>query len=356
MTPDGIAKVLDFGLATAAGHADVAPDVDTLLPDKTAVGSILGTAPYMSPEQARGEPVDKRTDVWALGCVLYEMLTGSRAFSGKTTGDTIAHILTGEVDWNRLPADTPQTVRRLLVRMLTKPVRHRLRDIGDARLELEDAARGDLAQLPPSTRTSSVSRALAISGWVLAIALGLWLLLAARLRPTLSTSPPPPQPLIAMSIAVGPEESYARDIAVSPDGAYIAYVAGPPGDHRTYLRSLAQRQSRALTTVPAEMSYPFFSPDSQWLAFFDAGKLKKVSVSGGAPITLADAPVPRGGTWAANGAIVFSPAARSGLVTVPAAGGRTEPFSNLEEGSGDTSHRNPAWIAGDGHDHLHGRR
>jgi len=345
LTPDGVVKVLDFGLALISSHPDEPLSDDEPTLERTAVGSILGTAPYMSPEQARGEPVDRRTDIWAFGCVLFEMLTGRRAFAGDTPQETLAEVLERDVNWDSLPPGTPANVRRLLGRMLIKSPRQRLRDVGDARIELEDAVHHRTVEIPAPVAPRRGARAFGAAGWVSASMLLLALLVVTKGHPA-DVRDATPRPPVFVTIPVGAAESNARDIAVSPDGAYVAYIAGPPGDHKTYLRSLAKRESRVLTEVPAEVSYPFFSPDSQWLAYFDSGKLKKVSVAGGAPITLASAPVPRGGAWTGTDTIVFSPAARSGLYMVPAAGGTAEPLTTVEDMAADTSHRYPSWVTG----------
>jgi hypothetical protein len=342
VSADLAVKVLDFGLATAsiAGGTDVTR-APTSGGDRTSAGMILGTAPYMSPEQARGQPVDKRTDVWAFGCVLFEMLTGRRAFAGDTVSDTIARILQGEIDWSALPATLPDGVRRVLVRSVVKDPRHRLRDIADARLELEETlAAAPPRSLPPATRTAS--RAAVFVGFAAAlIAIAAIGSLAAWRYSR--RSDPMPQPVAVLTVALGANESFARDVAVSPDGAYVAYNAGPPGDDKTYLRALSERQSRVVAELP--MSAPFFSPDSEWLGIFDAGKLKKIPVKGGSAVVLADAPAPRGGAWAGDGSIVFAPAARTGLMLVPPSGA-PRALTTPDPARGETSHRQPAFLPG----------
>jgi protein kinase-like protein/WD40 repeat protein len=341
LTPNGIVKVLDFGLATTSFNGD--PDLTqspTVTMDRTGTGVILGTVPYMSPEQTRGQNVDKRADIWAFGCVLFEMVTGKRAFDGATVSDTIARILERDVDWSALPADTPASVRRVLTRTLTKDLPRRVRDIGDVRLDLDEPS------APPSPTVADTTRA-SRSWRLVAAGLVAVLLIGAVVGELVSQQyfkpETPAQPVARLTIPLGPDESFARAIAVSPDGAYVAYQAGPPGNARTYLRSLADASARIVGETPTG-GPSFFSPDSQWLGVFDSGKLKKISVHGGAATLLAEAPAPRGGTWAQNGSIVFSPAARTGLLWLPPTGGPPQVLTTPDERRGETSHRQPRFL------------
>jgi serine/threonine-protein kinase len=343
LTPNGIVKVLDFGLATTSfnGDADLTQS-PTVTMDRTGTGVILGTVPYMSPEQTRGQNVDKRTDVWAFGCVLFEMLTGKRAFDGATVSDTIARILERDVDWSAVPANTPGSVRRVLARTLTKDLQRRLRDIGDARLELDEPSTPHSSNRADTT-TSRRSSLRVGAGAAAVLMIGA--LVGGLASQQYFRREAMPQPMARLTIPLGPNESFARGIAVSPDGAYLAYEAGPPGNHKTYLRSLAEASARVVAETPTG-GPSFFSPDSQWLALFDGGKLKKISVHGGAATSLAEAPAPRGGTWGQDGSIVFSPAARTGLLWLPATGGPPQVLTTPDERRGETSHRQPRFLPG----------
>jgi len=335
ITPEGVVKVLDFGLAKASspsGHADLA---------ESRVGVILGTPAYMSPEQARGQSVDKRGDVWAFGCVLYEIVSGHLAFPGATASDTIAKILEREPDWSALPAATPAPIRRLLRRCLTKDPQRRLRDMGDVRTEIDavdEALPGGSEDVLTSTTPVSARTAWRRSivagtvGFGLALALVSWAPWRT-VRPTAS---------LRLSAELGVDASLASlnlrfgDAAVlSPDGAVIAFVAQKNGGGRPelYVRRLNELHATRLPDTEDALA-PFFSPDGQWLGFFASNKLKKVPVMGGAVVTLSDALSPRGGTWGEDQTIVFSPNSQPGtrLERVSAAGGTPEPLTPLAAG------------------------
>ncbi len=341
---DGAVKVLDFGLAKAleptgamAASASMSPTITT--PVMTEAGMILGTAAYMSPEQAKGRPVDKRSDVWAFGAVLYEMLTGKRAFAGEDVSDTLATLLKMEPDWARLPADVPARVRQVIHACLRKNAKQRIGDVQDVRLALEGAfetaAPQTAAPSAVAAPRSVVARALpwAVAGAALMVAGALLVLWA----PWRSTPAPAPRKLLA---SIGADASLRTAIAtgalaiLSPDGATLAFVAEQAGQTRLFVRKLDQLQATALAGTEGAVS-PFFSPDGQWIAFFAGGQLKKVSVTGGAPITLCDAPVGRGGTWTNDDAIIFTPSNQvdTRLMRVPAAGGTASVFGTLSKGA-----------------------
>jgi Tol biopolymer transport system component len=309
---DGTVKLLDFGLAKVlATHADGSGEAEatiTVIDPGAAGGPTLGTPAYMSPEQARGLPVDKRADVWAFGCVLYEMLTGRRAFPGEHATDVIVSVVDREPAFDALPAETPRALRRLLRRCLTKDARHRLRDIGDARLELADAEAGladagaDLARLWRTTWSIAALAALGI------VAAGLWLR-APRQPSAVATTPRIAR--FALSNAATNSGSGAT-IAVSSDGKRIAYVG---------LRGLVLRSRDRLdeTVVDERTGFaPFFSPDGEWLAFTDWHVLRKVPVAGGIAQTIADVGPAAMGSWSGEDIIV---ADMNGLLRIPAAGG-----------------------------------
>jgi serine/threonine-protein kinase len=345
---DGTVKVLDFGLAKAMAPAESSPSAvansPTLTARATQMGMILGTAAYMAPEQARGRAVDRRADVWAFGVVLYEMLTGKRAFDGDDISITLASVLKEDVNWQALPADLPVPMRRLLRRCLEKDPKRRLSSIGDARLELEEA-------LSPVDRDGSGVAALASTAaaapvvvpawrrvlpWGVAAALGAALISALVVWPPWRTASAPTARRLLTHI--GADASLVVDRAaaaiLSPDGTTLVFVAQQAGQTRLFMRKLDQLQASPLAGTD-NAAYPFFSPDGQWIAFFAGGKLKKVSVAGGAPVDLCAADSGRGGTWADDDTIYFSPAGglNNPLRRVPAAGGKPDAFGTLSEGA-----------------------
>ena len=343
VTPQGSIKVLDFGLA-AISRAVPSSELTHVrtASARTQPGLILGTPAYMSPEQARGQVVDTRTDIWAFGCVLFEMIVGRRAFTGPTSSDVIATILERDPDWTALPAQTPDAVHRVLRWALAKDPGRRWRDIADARLELE-AAGTTWSGAPASEQPRRKWRIHA--AWGAAVVLAAVIAFAVSRALSGPASEEAPAVSSQFAIPVGAQETLARTVAISPDGRYVAYQAGPPGHQKTYLRAVGERESRLIAEVPIQAGQPFFSPDSEWVAFFDARKLKKLAVRGGAPVTLAEASTPRGGTWGADGSIVFAPVARGGLVRISAEGGPPQVLTTLDSGRGETSHRFPAFLS-----------
>ena len=290
ITPEGKVKILDFGLAKAYGGETTNIDIEkspTITAQMTEPGVILGTAAYMSPEQARGRSVDKRADIWAFGCVFYECLTGSRAFHGETVSDTLAHILKGEPDWSRLPAETPTLIKVLLRRCLEKDPKKRLHDIADARIEI--AAPG---AYPPET--VAVSRRLPVP-WLVACAV--FLILAGILIDRILIKLPQPSPtprLVTSTIKVEPgywldgirrawelELPSRNAMAVSSDGKFVIYSAieenpGPEAKPRLFLRRMDQLEATPISGTEGAIA-PFLSPDNRWVGFV-AGyfHLKKV--------------------------------------------------------------------------------
>ncbi|MGD8414407.1 MAG: protein kinase, partial [Candidatus Latescibacterota bacterium] len=292
ITPSGTVKVLDFGLAKAIeGDAGVAsglsqsPTVLTASP--TAQGVILGTAAYMSPEQARGKAVDRRADVWAWGCVFYEMLTGRMAFSGETVTDTLAKILEREPDWGSLPPNTPPRVVRVLRRCLTKNVTQRQRDVGDARIEMDDESRDAdaadaQAQAAPDTGGKTGGRSIVMVAAVTAIvALAVGFLGDRILRPTPEV---PPQKVRRFITPVTGAATRMGMLAVSRDGMMVAYTDAPEASGRLNLvvHPLDQLEGISFPTTASPTS-PSFSPDGQWVAYTTATAVQRVSVAGGEP-------------------------------------------------------------------------
>ena len=352
VTPDGKVKVLDFGLAKAhevEGPAgEISPDLtqSPTVAAGTRTGVILGTAAYMSPEQARGQPLDKRTDIWSFGCVVYEMLTGRRAFGAGTVSDAIAAILKDDPEWSALPDATPVNVRLLLRRCLQKEPRRRLRDIGDAWAEIDDALSEPPMGLPSTAATLgqprlgrravllSVAAAFALGAVVAGLAV--WSLT----RPT----PSRPQPLTRWGIDIpqtggvgsrGP----GHFLALSPDGRHLVYSSGIGDQAQLYVRSMDRLEADPIPGTH-DAHHPFFSPDGQWIGFFAEEKLKKISLSGGAPITLCEARDPRGATWARDDTIVFATDS-AGLLRIPAAGGTPEVVAEPDFQRGEIGYRWP---------------
>jgi eukaryotic-like serine/threonine-protein kinase len=287
MTRDGMVKVLDFGLARALGADGSGPDLATssaTMTARTIPGVILGTAAYMSPEQARGRAVDKRTDVWAFGCVLYEMLTGSAAFGRETVTDTIAAVVGAEPDWTSLPSETPAGVRRVLTRCLQKDAKRRLHDIADARIELEDAMAAPAVPAPVAWAATWARPALLALLIGSALAAGvLWL---ARDRFGRPVETPPDARVVRLTDLPGLEESPA----ISPDGKSVAFTAGVSGKRQLFVQLVAGGAPLQITRDPVDHEYPRWSPDSSSIFYFSAaaqgelqGSIWEIPALGGVP-------------------------------------------------------------------------
>lgn len=346
ITCDGAVKLLDFGLAKATQTAMHEGDAQlrSAEADPTLDGVILGTGAYMSPEQARGQAVDNRTDVWAFGCVLYEMMTGRRAFSGDTISDTIAAILGREPDLTALPPALPPEVQRLVRRCLQKDPRRRIHDIADARVEIDEAL--DAASAPAAAPARAVwanRRMLAILVLTLVVAgLGLSLVAWRVGSRAVGLSRAPSLTYLTLSLPDG--VGLQSRPTVSPNGSSIAFIGSDGGGRRLFVRRLDSPQFRAIPGTEFA-TYPFWSPDGQWLAFFARGKLKKVAVDGGAPVDICNASEARGGSWGRAGTIVFTPhLIDSPVYRVSANGGVSEPVTRLEDSRGDNSHRYPVFL------------
>ena len=345
MRADGTVKVLDFGLAKAldpspaSATADNSPTI-TSPAQMTGVGVILGTAAYMAPEQAKGRTVDRRADVWSFGAVLFEMLTGTRAFEGEGISETLARVIEREPDWSRLPATTPRHIRTLLARCLMKEPKQRLRDIGEARLALE----GAFETAAPQTTATSAAKGRRLA-WMTGLAAAAVLVAAALAVPAvryLRETPAPAPPETRLEIAT-PATSDLASFAVSPDGRQLVFVASGDGASRLWLRPLDTTAAQPLAGTDGA-TYPFWSPDSRSIGFFADSKLKRLDLSGGAPQTLAPARQARGGAWSADGVILFAPSSLGPLSRVPAGGGDVVPVTTL--GAGQSSHRFPQFLPG----------
>jgi dipeptidyl aminopeptidase/acylaminoacyl peptidase len=326
VTPEGQAKVLDFGLGKPLAPEPAADSLDspTLTRQGTRAGVVLGTAGYMSPEQARAQAVDRRTDIWSFGVILFELLTGARLFSGETMSDVLAAVLTSAVDWGRLPAATPPAARRLLRRCLERDPRERLHDFADVRIELTQALR-EIER--PETAEASRRRVLpTLVPWAIALlAIG-----AAATRAVRAPSSPPR--VSRLLLRLQPRPLPMGGVALSPDGAQLAYVA----NGKIHVRALDRDDVRAL--AEAGGSRPCFSPDGSWIGFVGADEQpSKVPVSGGPVVRLADPPHRVGEcTWAPDDTILCTQpdSARPGeLLRMPAAGGPVVPLPTSGEGA-----------------------
>jgi len=326
---DGQVKVLDFGLAKALEGEMTEEEIGnspTLSVAATRAGVILGTAAYMSPEQARGQKTDRRADIWSFGVVLFEMLTGQRLFTGESAVEVMSKVMRDEPDWDALPASTPATIRKLLRRCLTKDRKQRLHAIADVRFELEEAiAEPTSAWLTPAAASSPQANWRPGLPWVIAALMAL--ISAAALWGPWSTVVPSPKLLARLVVPLPPTENLAirtgPAVAISRDGSRLVYVVNIVGTTQLYLRPMDQLEATPIAGTEGAFN-PFFSPDGQWVGFFSAGKMKKVSIMGGEPVTLADAPNPKGASWGPDGTIIFTPTYRSSLLRVSAAGGTPE--------------------------------
>ncbi len=329
VTPAGAIKVLDFGLAAVASDTP-AEDGATVTMSPTRAGMILGTAAYMSPEQARGQVMDKRADIWAYGVVLWEMLTGRQMFTGATVTDVLAAVLTKEPDLEAVP----EKVRRLLGACLEKDPQRRLRHVGDAWRLLEEPPQG--MALPHSKLPWMAVAAVA----VLVAAAGWWY----------ATRPAPPRPLIRLSAEISPDTPLAAPtggggmLALSPDGARLALTLRD-ADGRVRLHTRLLNENQVTPLAGTENAYfPFFSPDGAWIGFFADGKLKKISVEGGAAVPLCDASPGRGGSWGDDGNIIAALSPFGGLSRVPSSGGTPVPVTKLN--TGESRHTWPQVLPG----------
>ena len=352
LTPDGRVKLLDFGLAKAldadpgSGSSPQVTQSPTLTARATAAGIILGTAAYMSPEQARGRAVDKRADIWAFGCVLFEMLTDRRLFEGETVSDTLAAVLTREPDWECLPSSTPSAVRTLLRRCLARDPKLRLRDIGEARIAIAEAGSGAESAKSAVMPAAPVRRWRRALPWSLAVVLAAALALAAAR----GRAPAPREPVMRFDLAPPEGEGdlwigSATPLLLSPDGTRLAVVAGKAMRWQLFLRSIDQQTPLPLPGTEGALD-PFFSPDGRQIGFFANGVLQRTAVSGGTPETICPAPNDRGGAWAEDGSILFTPTTDAPLFRVRAEGGAPAAVTTLDVKARERSHRWPDFLPG----------
>jgi len=331
--PDGTVKVLDFGLAKAMEadgsrlrEQDPSPSLPTMTsPALTGAGVILGTAAYMSPEQARGEITDERSDVWAFGCLLYEMLSGQQIFQAKSVADAIAAVLRADIDWSVLPPDVPPVVRQFLKRCLERDLKERLHAMADMRLALEgafDGAAGVTAPSPP------------LRPWwrrMLPIAAAVALTAAFVGSATWLAGQPGDRPIVSrLEMLVPPGQSFYFNgrhlVAISPDGTRVAYTAGLG----LWLHSLDELEAKSVPGAEIEARSPFFSPDGQSVGYYASGELRRVSVTGGAPISLTRAVNPWGASW--SGDTIYYGQGPDGIWSVPASGGTGKRVISVEPG------------------------
>jgi eukaryotic-like serine/threonine-protein kinase len=363
ITPEGAVKVLDFGLAKAldptvaamsstpsvagVGAAQESPlqNSPTLTAAATQAGVILGTAAYMSPEQARGKTVDRRADIWSFGCVLYELLSGKQTFEGETVTDVLASVVKEEPDWTALPAGTPVSIQKLLHRCLMKDPKQRLRDIGDARIAIEETLSGAAdavaatSPLPVGGQKPPLRPWRRALPWVIAASLAavtalmaVWMFLSRG------------QPAERMQFAI-PVQAEVGNLALSADGRMLAFVArdDASGEDMLYFERLGLAGANPLPGTEG-VSYPFWSPDDQDVGFFANGRLKKVAVSGGSPQVLATASYGRGGSWGSRGVIIYAPETGGPLWRVNADGNDAAPLTDKMFSSDESSHRWPVFL------------
>ncbi len=358
ITPEGKIKILDFGLAKAYAGETAGVDIEnspTITARMTEPGVILGTAAYMSPEQARGRTADRRADIWAFGCVLYECLTGKRAFEGETVSDTLALILKGEPAWDALPANTPTNIRTLLRRCLHKNPKNRMHDIADARIEIDEAG-------SPSTEGGVAIKRIPM-GWIFAA--GAVLLVAGFLiRPLIWKTDQAASSTGPVASVIKLEPGYGLDgdrdilefgwpsltaIAISGDGRFIVYCAvdDSAADAKPclFMRRIDELEAKPIPGTEGGL-VPFLSPDDRWVGFWADGKLKKVPVEGGIAQGLCEALL-SGASWGVHGRIVFADNASRGLSTIVASGGEPATLTTPDQARHERDHSLPSYLPGD---------
>ena len=376
ITPDGVVKVLDFGLAKLSGATDafggstlqdppytvrpgtgsspssLAPTIAASMSPTmaspaltTGAGVLLGTAAYMSPEQARGRTADKRADIWAFGVVLYEMLTGTRAFGGDSVTETAGAVIHKELDLTAVPADLPPAARTVLRRCLQKDPTHRLRDMGDVRLALDGAFTSD-APAPTAVSVSTGRRIIELA------AIGLLAAVIAGAAVWWFTRPAPPQ-RYPIRVDIAAPDRMGPFLAMSPDGRAIAFIAADANNvPRLYVHSMESGESRELTNAGVVRTPPFWSPDGRWLGFSSDGKLKRIDVANGPVEVLCDVGNMFGGTWTSTNMILFADLTKKGILQVPASGGTAVMRTLADEKRKEAGDLIP-WALPDGHHFLY---
>jgi len=351
VTNDDTVKVLDFGLAKVLESDLSSIDISTspTITRAATQGVLLGTTSYMSPEQAKGKSGDRRSDLWAFGCVLYEMLTRKKAFPGETVTDTLAAVIRAEPEWSQLPSATPMRVRALLQRCLQKDPKQRLQAIGEARIALDEVLSG-VAEPLTSASTARVSAGFWRQAlpWMLfcltAVALtALAIVHFGRKRLVLNSAH------VQIVLPVGDQlDMGGLDVALSSDGTELAYVGIHEGVPQLYIRALDAPEPKAIAGTEGAFN-PFFSPDGRWIGFFAQGKMKKVPVGGGPALTLCDAGSSGGASWGSDDTIIFAPSAQAGAVglsRVSASGGEPRILTTPDLTKGEYSHRYPQILPG----------
>jgi Tol biopolymer transport system component len=342
VTPDGVVKVLDFGLASAPGAdsaSHLANSPTLTMAAATQAGVILGTAAYMSPEQAAGKPVDKRSDIWSFGVVFCEMLGGGRLFEGETLSHTLAHVLTRPIDLGSLPRETPPEIVRLLRRCLERDPKKRLRDIGEARVTIDQY----LSDPTPSSQTKRPAGGRVVAPWIVAAAA---LFAAAGMTWRQFERPAVAAPVVRFQVPLPPKTSMglAGSIALSPDGRYLTFSAragGVGASNQLWLRPLDATEPRLIASAGAPY-YSFWSPDSRFIAAATFEGLKKVAVDGGGVVSLTKV-VPTGGTWNRNGIILLG-RGNDSLLQVPESGGEATPVLPLDKSRQEAAQTWPVFL------------
>ena len=355
---DGTVKVLDFGLAKAFQPDASGPNISasptiSLTAAATQMGMVIGTAAYMSPEQASGKAVDRRADVWAFGVVLYEMLTGTRPFVGDDVSKTLAHVIAIDPDWSALPKKVPPVLGTFLRSCLEKSPKQRVQAIGDVRLAMAGAF--DVA-IPPPVALPEPAVAAPQQLWQRPVpaGLGVLVLVAVTGIGVWTATRPAPHPVARTMLAVLPGEPLrlsvsTTDVAISPAGTHVVYAGARDEQPQLYVRALDELEPTALTGLGSQPRNPFVSPDGNWVGFFDGARaLQRVSIRGGPPVPIAEVDgIPRGASWGADDTIVYATgSADAGLWQVASGGGEPELLTTPDRERGERDHYWPEILPG----------